>query len=37
MEALRLVKGGLAESVTAKVLGISKARLDNWVKLSAKS
>ena len=36
MEAVRLVKGGQAVSVTAKVLGISKASLDNWVKLSAK-
>ena len=36
MEAVRLVKGGQAISVTAKVLGIPKASLDNWVKLSAK-
>ena len=36
MEAVRLVKGGQALSVTAKVLGIPKASLDNWVKLSAK-
>ena len=36
MEAVRLVKGGPAVSVTAKVLGIPKASLDNWVKLSAK-
>ncbi len=36
MEASRLVKGGQAVSVTAKVLGIPKASLDNWVKLSAK-
>jgi transposase-like protein len=36
MEAVRLVKGGQAVSVTAKVLGIPKASLDNWVKLSAK-
>ena len=35
MEAVRLVKGGQAVSV-AKVLGIPKASLDNWVKLSAK-
>jgi transposase-like protein len=35
MEAVRLVKGGQALSVTAKVLGIPKASLDNWVKLSA--
>ena len=36
MEAVRLVKCGQAVSVTAKVLGIPKASLDNWVKLSAK-
>ena len=36
MEAVRLVKGGQALSVTAKVLGIPKVSLDNWVKLSAK-
>ena len=36
MEAVRLVKGGQALSVTANVLGIPKASLDNWVKLSAK-
>ena len=31
MEAVRLVKCGQAVSVTAKVLGIPKASLDNWV------
>ena len=36
MEAVRLVKGGQAVSVTAKILGIPMASLDNWVKLSAK-
>lgn len=36
MGAVRLVKGGQGVSVTAKVLGITKASLDNWVKLSAK-
>lgn len=36
MEAVRLVKGGQAVAVTAKILGIPKASLDNWVKLSAK-
>ena len=36
MEAVRLVQGGQAVSVTAKILGIPKASLDNWVKLSAK-
>ena len=33
MEAVRLVKGGQAVSVTAKILGTS---LDNWVRLSGK-
>lgn len=36
MEAVRLVKGGQAVAVTAKILGIPKASLDNWVRLSAK-
>lgn len=36
MEAVRLAIGGQAVSVTAKVLGIPKASLDNLVKLSAK-
>jgi hypothetical protein len=36
MEAVRLVKGGQAVTVTAKIPGIPKASLDNWVKLSAK-
>jgi transposase len=36
MEAVRLVKGGQAVSVTAKILGIPKASLDNWVRLSVK-
>ena len=36
MEAARLVKGGQAVSVTAKILGIPKASLDNWVRLSSK-
>ena len=36
MEAVRLVKGGQAVAVTAKILGIPNASLDNWVKLSAK-
>ena len=34
--AERLVKGGQSVSVTAKILGIPKASLDNWVKLSGK-
>ena len=36
MEAVRLAIGGQAVSVTSKVLGIPKASLDNWVKLSTK-
>jgi transposase-like protein len=36
MEAVRLVKGGQACSVTAKILGIPKASLENWVRLNAK-
>lgn len=36
MEAVRLAISGQAVSVTSKVLGISKASLDNWVKLSTK-
>ena len=35
MEAVRLVKGGQAASVTSKVLGIPKGSLDNWVRQSA--
>ena len=34
MEAVRLVKGGQSTSVTAKILGIPKASLSNWVRLS---
>jgi transposase len=36
MEAVRLVQGGQASAVTAKVLGIPKQTLDNWVRLSKK-
>lgn len=36
LEAVRLVKGGQAASVTAKVLGMPKQTLDNWVRLSGK-
>ena len=36
LEAVRLVKGGQAASVTAKILGIPKAGLENWVRLNAK-
>ena len=34
-EAVRLVNGGQAKSVTAKVLGIPTPTLDNWLRLSA--
>ena len=36
LEAVRLVKGGQAKAVTAKVLGIPAQTLDNWVRLAAK-
>jgi transposase-like protein len=36
LEAVRLVKGGQAASVTAKVLGIPSQTLDNWIRLSNK-
>ena len=36
MEAVRLVKGGQAAAVTAKILGIPKQTLENWVRLHAK-
>ena len=36
LEAVRLVKGGQAGSVVAKVLGTPKQTLDNWVRLSEK-
>ena len=36
LEAVRIVKGGQAVSVTAKVLGIPSQTLDNWVRLSNK-
>jgi transposase-like protein len=32
LEAVRLVQGGQARSVTAKILGIPKQTLDNWVR-----
>jgi len=35
LEAVRLVKAGQANAVTAKILGIPKATLGNWVRLSA--
>ena len=33
---MRLVKGGQSATVTAKVLGIPKQTLDNWVRLNGK-
>ena len=36
MEAVRLFKGGQVAAVTAKVLGIPKQTLENWVRLDAK-
>ncbi|MBP9150437.1 MAG: transposase [Rhodoferax sp.] len=36
LEAVRLVKGGQAAAVTAKVLGIPNQTPDNWVRLSNK-
>nr|WP_319563542.1 IS3 family transposase [uncultured Rhodoferax sp.] len=36
LEAVRLVKGGQAASVTAKMLGIPNQTLDNWIRLSNK-
>ena len=35
LEAVRLVTGDQAKSVTAKVLGILQPTLDNWIRLSA--
>ena len=37
LEAVRRVGAGQAISVVAKVLGIPKASLDNWVRLSARA
>lgn len=34
MEAVRLVKGGQAVPVTAKILGVPSQTLGNWVRLS---
>jgi transposase-like protein len=34
LEAVRLVKGGQEASVTARVLGIPKQSLSNWVRLA---
>jgi len=36
MEAVRLVKGGQAVPVTAKILGVPTQTLGNWVRLSGK-
>ena len=36
LEAVRLVKGGQVVAVTAKVLGIPKQTLENWVRLDSK-
>ena len=36
LEAVRLVKGGQEASVTARVLGIPKQTLSNWVRLAEK-
>ena len=36
LEALKLVKGGQVSAVTAKILGIPKQTLENWVRLANK-
>ena len=36
LEAVRLVKGGQVAAVTAKILGIPKQTLENWVRLHGK-
>jgi transposase-like protein len=36
LEAVRLVKAGQEVSVTARVLGLPKATLGNWVRLAEK-
>jgi transposase-like protein len=36
LEAVRLVKGGQEVSVTARVLGVPKATLGNWVRRAEK-
>jgi transposase-like protein len=35
LEAVRLVRGGQAKAVTARVLGIPQPTLGNWVRLAA--
>ena len=37
LEAVRIVKGGQAVPVTAKILGIPVQTLGNWVRLNEKS
>jgi transposase len=36
LEAVRLVKAGQATAVTAKVLGMPKQTLENWIRLESK-
>lgn len=36
LEAVRLVQGGQACTVTARILGIPKQTLENWVRQAAK-
>ena len=36
LEAVRLVKGGQVAAATAKILGIPKQTLENWVRLAHK-
>jgi transposase-like protein len=36
LEAVRLVKSGQVAAITAKVLGIPKQTLENWVRLDSK-
>ena len=36
LEAVRLVKGGQEASVTARILGVPKQTLSNWVRLASK-
>lgn len=35
LEAVRLVQGGQAKSVTARILGVPEPTLGNWVRLAA--
>ena len=37
LEAVRLIQGGQACAVTAKVLGIPKQTLDNWVRQAGRN